>query len=717
MKKLRQWWKTECVRAAYKSGGMLLKAVISVVIAGMIAFCAYTLWFRGESTPLARIGYTAQDGRLTALALAFVENMESVSSFCELVPVTEEEGRQQLMAGELSAWLVLPDDVVDGILSGNNQSAILYRREENTSSADAAFGRIFETLANAGVGMLKTAQAEIYATGLITERFSYGREFLEEFYQEIDLYNLRIVLSREQLFRYRSLSATGNEGIAVYYAGALLTLYLLLLPCFFGGYAKRNKKEIKLLAIRGGIPGAMQLIGRGLISMALLLLMLLPAALLWTYAGVRDALQPIFSGSVWALLVLSLACTAALAQLIYLSVEKGRTAILWLGILAFTQGYASGCLIPSALLPRSIAGLGAFLPAAGIKAAFTGLFSSTPGNAMSAAFLLSTWTILFMVACLWQQRREERMPLKPVSNRKNTFLGTGLIGILTKRLLWQKSILCCLVVTVLGAGVAMRLESTSKAALYAAVYDEAGTWQSLLEEQEGLVQFLLCESEDEVKRYVMQGKAECGYVLQEDLQSKIEAGGAAFSITVYESADAMLTKMVNEVLFERLFYGISSEWYEGYIAGDERLAEAFAQSTREETENAIKQAFSEKYTDESTFAVETRILGEDAPAAFVLSYPVGVIAGLCLLLCAIIGVGQACTDTRLGRFRNKPYAAAFITILLPTAGALLSGILSLAICGQIGKSYILTGATLPIVGVGMLGWIIYRRAVLTNNVC
>lgn len=88
----------------------------------------------------------------------------------------------------------------------------------------------------------------------------------------------------------------------------------------------------------------------------------------------------------------------------------------------------------------------------------------------------------------------------------------------------------------------------------------------LLQEKTGLVTFESCVSEEDVKKQVLLGKAECGYILQDNLQNELLDGNGNWSITVYENEESTLTKLVNEVLFERVFYQTSLTWFEGYLA-------------------------------------------------------------------------------------------------------------------------------------------------------
>lgn len=174
MGKYRIWLQMEYKRAAVMLPSILKKAVLLVAVCflavGVTAFCAGVSQDRGSGEPSLKVGYTAQENQITALAIAYVQGMESVKSLCSLEAVTEQEGKLLLQEGKLSALIVLPDDVINEILSGSNTPATLYLPESHNRAVSggglgAVGSMLFEELAAAGIGMLGTAQAEIYEIG------------------------------------------------------------------------------------------------------------------------------------------------------------------------------------------------------------------------------------------------------------------------------------------------------------------------------------------------------------------------------------------------------------------------------------------------------------------------------------------------------------------------------------------------------------------------
>lgn len=662
MKRYLFWLKIECKRAAALLPGILVKAIVLVLTISMIAFCAGKVFFSQEEEKQISIGFVADDNALTDMLLMFIENMESVKKWCDLVPVTEEEGLAMLEQGELLGLAVLPENVVEEIISGRNEPAKLYLSEDL-----APLGMVFDELASAAVRLLQVAQAQIYAAYDLAEEWNVSSSELSEMCNKINLLNLQIALSRESFFETTQLSVTGQDSFMTYYGGALLTLYLLFAGLFFGKYIKRSSLEQEMLEKRMGISKSAQLFGRILVTVALLfVVLLLPLPLLICAHG-SGILRITLSVQSICLLVLVLFCIAAMLQLIYMISDNHRFAVLLVGMNGVIMGYLTGCFLPTPLLPRIVERISVFLPVYYIKYAVTMLFATRDGVFLQTVLYLFLWSCLLFTGARLLMREhllgESGDRLSIVSTKKERKRNNSIFVILAKRLLSKASLWITLGAVLLVSVILVNAERGSETSVYAAVFTEDAKFEKVLSEYEGMVKFVLCDSEEEVKRNVIQGKAECGYVLQEDLQEKILSGDADVCITVYKDADTTQARVVNEIIFERLFCVIMTDWFEGYIAEHD----AFSYVVEEIGEKALRRSAGEilqiKLTDGSTFSYERQYVAtEEAGGEGRSVYPTHVVAWLCVILCTLIGVWEALADRRRNKFPTNAGKAAAITV-------------------------------------------------------
>lgn len=697
-----------------------IKAVILAVVAGVIAFCGQKI-SAGKNRAPVLIGYTAAQDRMTEMAVSFVENMESVKNWCKLVPVTEAEGMDRLKDGSLAALIVLPDDVLQGILDGSNRPATLYIAGEQSAS-----GMIFEELARAGVEMLCTAQAEIYAAGdLAREYGGAGQDAqlqacavdLDELYRQIDSYNLSIVLKREQYFKERTLSATGNEGTAVYFGSVLCTLYLLTAGLFLIPYLSRKQEEQLWFSGRLGISAAVQCAGKSLIAFLLWTAQLVPLFLLWmlfrnrlpvSWAGF-SGIGEVLAGGLFLLLWVQLAAMWS---------EKRRVALMCAGLLAIVFSYFAGCFVPSALMPKAAESLSAFLPGTLIRNGFVRLFS---GRISSSAMLWKNLICgvfaggLYVAFCTLRLHalrggRGGKAGCGSVSEREvrhgceagkadcrdadsvyascehadevsfpNRAL--ELLVISLKRMLCKKAFVVCLAITLLLSVVAVKIEKNSDTRIDAAVFTQDESLRELFAAYEGLVHFIICEDESEVTRHVMRGSVECGYVLEEGLLEQIGQGKGNWTITAYHGSDSVLSAVVKEVLFERIFYAVSGNWFETFMKGQAGMNGEAAIGT------AARDALERRRTDGSTFNFALLRVGEKEQETTqgYFAYPIWGVAIGCIAFCGAIGISQALEDRKHFRFpKGNRLCMASLTVGVYLLGGILTALFLLVITGHLG---------------------------------
>lgn len=697
-----------------------IKAVILAVVAGVIAFCGQKI-SAGKNRDPVLIGYTAAQDRMTEMAVSFVENMESVKNWCKLVPVTEAEGMDRLKDGSLAALIVLPDDVLQGILDGSNRPATLYIAGEQSAS-----GMIFEELARAGVGMLCTAQAEIYAAGDLVREYGgavqdaqlqvYAVD-LDELYRQIDSYNLSIVLKREQYFKERTLSATGNEGTAVYFGSVLCTLYLLIAGLFLIPYLSRKQEEQLWFSGRLGISAAVQCAGKSLIAFMLWTAQLVPLFLLWMFFRNKLPVSWAGFGGIGEVLAGGL-FLIFWVQLAAMWSEKRKVALLGAGLLAIVLAYFAGCFVPPALMPKAAESLSAFLPGTLIRNGFVRLFS---GRTSSSAMLWKNLICgvfaggLYVAFCTLRlhalrggrggkagcgsvPEREVRHGCeagKAACRDADSVYAScehadevsfpnralELLVISLKRMLCKKAFVVCLAITLLLSVVAVKIEKNSDTRIDAAVFTQDESLRELFAAYEGLVHFIICEDESEVTRHVMRGSVECGYVLEEGLLEQIGQGKGNWTITAYHGSDSVLSAVVNEVLFERIFYAVSGNWFETFMKGQAGMNGEAAIGT------AARDALERRRTDGSTFNFALLRVGEKEQETTqgYFAYPIWGVAIGCIAFCGAIGISQALEDRKHFRFpKGNRLCMASLTVGVYLLGGILTALFLLVITGHLG---------------------------------
>ena len=388
---------------------MLLQAILLMGIIGMIAFCGVKSMDKEPLAVKVDIAVVMKENNtMTRMAVGFVESMESVSQFCTFRQVSEEEGFALLQEGKVAAMLVLPEQLVEGILNGQNPSVQIYFAQEAGLEA-----MLFKEFTDAGAGLLNVAQAEIY--GVCDTAAAYDlTDKLSVMEAEIDSYNLAFALDRLALYETEQLSVTGQMSVLQYFAASAVVLLLLLF-----GMALYPVMQPEPLVFRKqqGVGVAWQdfvqwlcgFLSTGLVAVLLGLTVCIVSALQmhlgqetavsWAEAIAGQRVETI------ALLLLGIMMISTLVFCIYSIAGNRISGILLLFVISLAMVYLSGGFVPSMLLSEKMQRIGDKLPTAYLIRTAGGIFVGYGrGTVRECMAGMSVYTV-FMGACAWLSRR------------------------------------------------------------------------------------------------------------------------------------------------------------------------------------------------------------------------------------------------------------------------------------------------------------------------
>ena len=396
---------------------MLLQAILLMALIGMIAFCGVKGMEREPLAVSADIGIVVrEDNTMTKLALGYVENMESVSRMCCFVQISEEEGFRMLASGEIAALVVLPEQLVEGIMNGQNPAVnVIFPKDARLEAL------LFRELTESGAGLLRVAQAQIY--GAIDTAVEYGlTEQLSAIETEIDSYNLAFALDRLAMYDEETVSATGRMSVLQYYAASGIILFLLLVGMAAYPVMQQEPAAFRKQLMRQGTGIMWQFICKwlcGLICMGLIggvawvIIRLAGAA--WPDAAGR-LLSELMSGrnrsSMGVRMGVVLLVMITVTMFIYMlySLAGSRTgSILLIFLTGVAMIYLSGGFIPAVFMPQALQSIGDKLPTAYLIRAVGGLFAGYGDKTLGQCVTgMSIYTAVFGVAGYYITWNKER---------------------------------------------------------------------------------------------------------------------------------------------------------------------------------------------------------------------------------------------------------------------------------------------------------------------
>ncbi len=391
---------------------MALQAVLLMTVMGLVvAVGAGSM----KSDPLAVSVDIAvaveEDNVMTRMALRYVENMESVSRFCHFQQVTKEEGSRMLEKGQVAAVILLPEQLVEGIMNGTNPAVtICFPKNAGLETM------LFRELTRAGEGLLRVAQAQIYGAGDTAAKYGLS-ESISQMEAEIDSYNLAFALDRLALFETEDVSVFGSLSVIQFYLASGIVLFLLLAGMALYPIVQREPAAFGRQMERQGVGMIWQCFCQwfcGLLCMGLLTAMVwavittalgfMPDSLVWQlFPGYPEGASVGLRIGIAALMLITV---TTFLYMLY-SLAGSRTGgVLFIFLLSVVMVYLSGGLVPSVFLPKLMQAAGEWLPTTYlIRAAgafVTGRGESLDGQCLAALCLYTA--VCGAAACYMRYR-------------------------------------------------------------------------------------------------------------------------------------------------------------------------------------------------------------------------------------------------------------------------------------------------------------------------
>ncbi|MGL5435763.1 MAG: hypothetical protein ACRDBO_10260 [Lachnospiraceae bacterium] len=207
----------------------------------------------------------------------------------------------------------------------------------------------------------------------------------------------------------------------------------------------------------------------------------------------------------------------------------------------------------------------------------------------------------------------------------------------------------------------------------------------------GMFAFYSCSDEQQLKDDVAARRAECGYVISQELKEKLDSKSFKRSISVYSAPSTVLSKLTTEIVFAALAENYNRHLLKEYVAYSELFDDIDPAGTKERAELAgqAETLYDKWLSGDATFRFETSYqgqegIGEEAGAGTAAVFPV---RGLVAVYLFVIGIYSAVinrSDWDKGVFLPLTYSYRyFCSLICLAAPVVLAGISALTalVCG------------------------------------
>ncbi len=294
------------------------------------------------------------------MGIAALKNFDATRFAINVSFVGEDEAKDMLKSGELSAYIVIPENFIMDAYHGQ-VGKLTY---VTTTGALGAVDYIKDELLNAVSVLLVESQKGTYAAGNIGSELKglkYGKVTNDAAIEYVDL-----ILARSKMYKLDVLGVSEGLGFAPSIFCGVIIFFILLLCIGFSPVFARNDVGLMGILSSRGIYTAWQVIGEYfafLLCSGIAVSAFFGALSAFLGDKINMLLDTSLGAEFFASLALSLLMFTAMQMLIF-EVSEG----IWSGVLsqflsAVFLSYFSGCLYPIYFFPEIVQRISIYLPA------------------------------------------------------------------------------------------------------------------------------------------------------------------------------------------------------------------------------------------------------------------------------------------------------------------------------------------------------------------
>lgn len=364
MKLLKTYFLLELKKGIRIIGKSISTLAVVLLTLVMVLYLISKVFLDSGSFLLLNVGIVLEEeDASTELVTNYISSMESVSSVCKFVYMTEEEAKRGLNEGSIQAYIRFPKDVYHDIDSGENTPAMVYFPREASSETQT-----FQELLVDAVTLLQKSEAAIYASFdesrnrvTMLNRSEMGDILFRRY--------LELTFSRGDLFLQTVQSSIGDQSFLEYYFAAGIAIFLVFCGIFFGSFYRKQEQTVEQVLHCYGLSKRKQNLVK--ISTMTLLLWFLSSLIYIMSCGISFVMvegklaDTTFIQFHYSTLFQLIFLCFSIASFFHMIYQIGRdglmgTVTLLLGILWMLM--ISGVIIPIVYLPKWAGVMGQFMP-------------------------------------------------------------------------------------------------------------------------------------------------------------------------------------------------------------------------------------------------------------------------------------------------------------------------------------------------------------------
>lgn len=345
-----------------------LGTALLVTLFAVVALAGNAALTKEEKEDRVEIALVMHDTYLKNYGMDVLQSAASASSVFRFSEVTEEEAMQGLKDGTYDGEMVFPKDYVASVFGDGESGPAKFYEPSSMNSLDQG---LMEGLIEVGTNLIAVSSSYVVGAVEIAGEYGVEQKAREALQNDMEMYLAARVINREDTFVKADASDTDGQTLFQYYFCAGIVMLLMLGGVACGTLLKGDARSLEDQLAMHGIKSPLLALAR-YIAVLLLFFMFYTTVFVILYLmwlGKPVTMEKYFAITKFAELrnwycagLPILVLAAALVLLVYMFAANQIGGIMLLFLLTALMGYASGCIVPSAYLPKAVRSIGRYLP-------------------------------------------------------------------------------------------------------------------------------------------------------------------------------------------------------------------------------------------------------------------------------------------------------------------------------------------------------------------
>lgn len=352
--------------------------LVMTLMAGGLYLAYQTIledWVNDDSrTRLTVAAVGTETDTMLQVGFSALETMDSSRFSLELVKMDEQQAKNALLNGSISAYVVFPEGFLDQALHGN----INPLRFVSTTGNRDIISLLKDELTTALGEILLSSEYGAFGLGMALRELGYP-ELVSEKMDAISLSYAALLLNREQMYIVEELGAADSMEITAYMAGGILTVLLFLVALPFAPVLIRDDFAVNHQLCSRGVGSVKQ----SICEFAAFFLYLVVL-----FGVIFSLLTGNIAAALTALLPVAF-CITAISYLLYSLCKDLISGSLLYMITAVGLCFVSGCMYPIHFFPSSIQQIAVYLPTFSARRQLSGLLTGSVDDSAVGQLVLT----------------------------------------------------------------------------------------------------------------------------------------------------------------------------------------------------------------------------------------------------------------------------------------------------------------------------------------